>query len=457
MSSDTTKEAGSTTPSPPPAGIPYIIGNEAAERFSYYGMKAILVVFMTSYLKDSSGALAPMSEEDAKAWYHVFNSVNYFFPILGALIADIFWGKYRTIMYLSLVYCLGHFVLVMFETRFGLGVGLLLIAIGSGGIKPCVIAHVGDQFTARTSHWLEKTFGFFYLSINLGAFISTLLTPFLLEEFGPSVAFGLPGFFMLLATWFFYLGRKVFVAIPPVSWSEYSKSLYSASGKQALRSLSVLFLFISVFWSLFDQTGSSWVLQAKQMERRLNFCFGLWEDSRCSVELLPSQIQSLNPILILILVPIFTFIIYPFLRKRMALPLTFRIQAGMLLASLSFVVVGLAESRLQAGIPTSIVWQMLAYLILTSAEVLVSVTAYEFAYTQAPAKMKSLIMGLYLLSLSLGNLIAAGVNSFLSSTTTPLLEGAGYFYFFSLLMLLTTLTFYLSTRGYREQLFLHEE
>ena len=133
------------TPGMPP-GVPYIVGNEAAERFSYYGMKAILVVFMTTLLAGRDGAPAPMGEGEAKFWYHAFSSAVYFFPIVGAIVADFLLGKYPTIMLLSLVYCAGHAALALDETRSGLAVGLALIAVGSGGIKPCVSAHVGDQF-----------------------------------------------------------------------------------------------------------------------------------------------------------------------------------------------------------------------------------------------------------------------------------------------------------------------
>ena len=169
-----------------PKGIPYIISNEAAERFSFYGMKAILVIFMTKHMLDASGAHDFLSEEEAKAWYHAFNSAVYFFPILGAIIADAFLGKYRTILYLSVVYCMGHAALAMDETRTGLMIGLSLIAIGSGGIKPCVSAHVGDQFGKDNASLLEKVFGWFYVAINLGAAASTLITPILLSEFGPA-------------------------------------------------------------------------------------------------------------------------------------------------------------------------------------------------------------------------------------------------------------------------------
>ena len=145
MSSSTYRSAPVATKGMP-KGIPYIVTNEAAERFSFYGMKGILVVFMTKYMLDSTGGADYLTDEQALTWYHSFTSAVYFFPILGAIIADAFLGKYRTILYLSAVYCMGHAALAMDETRTGLMIGLALIAIGSGGIKPCVSAHVGDQF-----------------------------------------------------------------------------------------------------------------------------------------------------------------------------------------------------------------------------------------------------------------------------------------------------------------------
>ena len=153
-----------------PPGVPYIVGNEAAERFSFYGMKAILVVFMTQYLMGQHGGLSVMSEEEAKYYFHVFTMAVYFFPLLGAMLADALLGKYRTVIGLSLVYCLGHLCLALDETRLGLFAGLALIALGAGGIKPCVSANVGDQFGSRNKHLLEKVFGWFYFSINFELF-----------------------------------------------------------------------------------------------------------------------------------------------------------------------------------------------------------------------------------------------------------------------------------------------
>ena len=113
-----------------------------------------------------------------------------------------------------MIYCLGHLALALDDTRVGLSIGLTLIAIGSGGIKPCVSAHVGDQFGTANQHLLAKVFMWFYFSINLGAFLSTIATPWLLANYGPHLAFGVPGILMALATLFFWMGRKVFIHIP---------------------------------------------------------------------------------------------------------------------------------------------------------------------------------------------------------------------------------------------------
>jgi POT family proton-dependent oligopeptide transporter len=215
-----------------PKGSPYIVGNEFAERFSSYGMKAILVVFMTTYLVDSNGSLDVMGEEQAKGWYHAFTSAVYFTPLLGAIVADWFLGKYRTIIPLSLVYCAGHFALALDENRPGLSGGLGLIAIGAAGIKPCVSAHVGDQFGAKNAGLIEKVFGGFYIAINLGSANSTLLTPTLLITHGPAVAFGIPGVLLLLATLVFWMGRKNFAYIPPGGLA-FLKEAFSEKGSRS--------------------------------------------------------------------------------------------------------------------------------------------------------------------------------------------------------------------------------
>src|SRR5690606_7822082 len=145
-----------------PSGVVHLVVNEGAERFSFYGMRAILVVFMTGMLLNAQGEPAPMGEAEAKSHFHLFASAVYFFPFLGALLADVFWGKYKTIILLSLVYCVGHLVLAVDHTRVGLFIGLALIALGSGGIKPCVSANLGDQFSPANRHLLTRAYGWFY-------------------------------------------------------------------------------------------------------------------------------------------------------------------------------------------------------------------------------------------------------------------------------------------------------
>lgn len=427
-----------------PRGIPYIIGNELAERFSYYGMRGILVVFMTQHLM-TSGAADPMSENEATKWFHVFSMANYFFPIIGAIISDVLWGKYKTIITLSIVYVLGHVALAVDESRLGLSIGLTLIAIGAGGIKPCVSAHVGDQFEDKNKHLIEKIFGYFYFSINLGAAISTLLTPVLLENYGPHVAFGVPGLLMLLATIVFWMGRKVFIAIPPAGWEAYKKDIFSPKGKKAIINLSIMYVFIAVFWSLFDQTGSSWVLQAEKMDKWVNLGF-------VKFELLSSQIQAINPLLIMIFIPLFTSVIYPAANKFFRLSSLRKIIIGMFFAGVSFAILAAAESIISSGGTPSILWQFWAYVILTAGEVMVSITGLEFSYTQAPNSMKSFIMGLWFLSVSLGNGITALVNQIIvNSDGTLKLNNIEYFWFFAGLMFITAILFILVASRYKEE------
>lgn len=427
-----------------PKGIPYIIGNELAERFSYYGMRAILVVFMTQFLM-TSGKLNPMSENEATTWYHVFSMANYFFPIVGAIISDILWGKYKTIILLSIVYVLGHLALAIDESRLGLSIGLTLIAIGAGGIKPCVSAHVGDQFEEKNKSLLENIFGYFYFSINLGAAVSTLLIPVLLEDYGPHVAFGVPGLLMFIATVVFHRGRKVFIAIPPVGWAAYKKDLFSDKGKKAFKNLSIMYIFISIFWSLFDQTGSSWVLQAEKMDKTVNLGF-------IKFDLLASQIQAINPLLIMFFIPMFTYVMYPLINKFFPLTSLRKITIGMFLAGFSFAILAVAETSILAGGKPSIIWQFWAYVILTAAEVMVSITGLEFSYTQAPNSMKSFVMGLWLLSVSLGNGVTAVVNMLIVNPDgTYKLDGSQYFWFFAGLMFVTAAAFVIVAVRYKEE------
>jgi len=433
-----------------PPGIPYIIGNEAAERFSFYGMRSILAIFMTTYLMNGRGQLAVMNPQEAAAWFHEFVFGVYFLPILGAIVADGFLGKYRTILSLSIVYCLGHFALALNDTRVGLFIGLLLIAVGAGGIKPCVSAHVGDQFGPSNKHLLSRAFGWFYLSINLGSSISTLVCPILLNEknFGSRYAFGLPGLFMMIATIAFWMGRKKFVHIPPAG-TQFVREFFSREGLGALGRLFVVYLFVAVFWSLWDQSsGGEWTLQARDLDLNI---FGL--------QFLPEQLQVANPILILLLVPLFNYVIYPAINRFFPLTALRKIGIGLFLMSASFLVIWWLQIRIDVGEKPTAIWQLVAYILLTASEVLVSITGLEFSYTQAPRRMKSAMMAAWLFTVALGNQFTALLN-FLIPALGNLgidLKHAAYFRFFTLLMFFTAILFVFVARRYRGQTYIQGE
>ncbi len=441
-----------------PKGIPFIVGNEAAERFSFYGMKTILFVFMTEYLRTSTGESAFLTVTQGREWVSWFVASAYFFPVIGALIADAILGKYRTILILSIVYCFGHLSLALidlpspilqatFEPKVWLGLGLLLIAVGSGGIKPCVSANVGDQFGKSNQHLMSKVFGWFYFSINFGSFFSTLLTPYLLKHAGPGWAFGVPGILMAIATIIFWAGRYKFVHIPPVGVGKYVEEFVSGGGFKALIRIIPIYLFVACFWSLYDQSGSAWVDQAKNMDR--NFL---------GIEWLESQVQAINPLLILVYIPLFTYLIYPAINKVFPLTPLRKISIGFFLTVLAFAISAVIEEWITKGAQPNIAWQILAYVVLTAAEVMVSITCLEFSYTQAPPKMKSFIMSLYLLSVSGGNAFTALVNRFTQDAEgNSTLVGASYYWFFTIFMLVAAFLFIGVALIYKPREYLQDE
>jgi POT family proton-dependent oligopeptide transporter len=431
-----------------PGGVPYIVGNEAAERFSFYGMRAILFVFMTKYLLDIDGEEAVMDSTTATIWQHNFIKAAYLFPIAGAVLCDWLFGKYRTILVLSVVYCLGHAVMALVDfpqltgvsPQTTLWIALALIAVGTGGIKPCVSAHAGDQFGPKNKHLLPKLFQWFYFSINFGSAISTLLTPYLLHRFGPGVAFGVPGVLMGLATFVFWLGRHEFVHIPPAGTS-FLRDIVSPSGIRAIVNLIPLYVLIAMFWCLFDQTTSKWIEQAEHMDRNL---LGFNID--------PSQNQATNPILVMLLIPLFTFVIYPLMERLFTLTPLRKIGIGMFLTVPAFALPAWVQMRIDAGQMPHISWQILAYLLLTAAEIMVSITALEFSYTQAPKSIKSFVMGLFLLSVFLGNQVTVWVNEYIQAQQAlgvSVLSGANYYWFFTWFMLGTSVVYVVWSCFYR--------
>ncbi|XP_069328796.1 solute carrier family 15 member 2 isoform X2 [Eulemur rufifrons] len=357
-----TEEVPPRPPSPPkkpppkicgsnyPLSIAFIVVNEFCERFSYYGMKAVLTLYFLYFLH--------WNEDTSTSIYHAFSSLCYFTPILGAAIADSWLGKFKV---LSLV-------------------GLSLIALGTGGIKPCVAAFGGDQFEEKHADERTRYFSVFYLSINAGSLISTFVTPMLrgdVQCFGEdcyALAFGVPGLLMVIALVVFAMGSKMYKKPPPEGnivaqvfkcvWFALSNRFKNRSGdipkrqhwldwatekypKQLLTDVKaltrVLFLYIPLpmFWALLDQQGSRWTLQATKMNGNLGFFV-----------LQPDQMQVLNPFLVLVFIPLFDLVIYRLISKcGINFSSLRKMAVGMILACLAFAVAAAVEIKINGMAP----------------------------------------------------------------------------------------------------------
>ncbi|WP_440984657.1 oligopeptide:H+ symporter [Xanthomonas sontii] len=498
-----------------PRQIPYIIGNEACERFSFYGMRNILVQFLiTSLLLQE--VTAPGREAEAKHIMHSFMIGVYFFPLLGGWLADRFFGKYSTILWFSLIYCVGHLCLALFEGhRNGFFLGLGLIALGAGGIKPLVASFMGDQFDQGNKHLAKVVFDAFYWIINFGSLFASLLIPLALKNLGPAWAFGIPGILMLVATLVFWAGRHryVLVPLPPKDphgfaqvvrtallrqapgqgrpglvlagvavllalatfalvptlglviclclalvlllagigggtwWQlERARALHpdaAVDGVRAVLRVLVVFALVTPFFSLFDQKASTWVLQGQQMQMPAWFS--------------ASQMQALNPALVMLLIPFNNLVLYPLLRRRGYEPTALRrMTAGIAFSGLAWIVVGTLQVMMDGGDALSIAWQILPYALLTFGEVLVSATGLEFAYSQAPQSMKGVVMSFWNLTTTVGNLWVLLSNAAVRNDrvtahigSTGLSETAFLMFFFAAFAFVAALLFGLYARRYR--------
>uniref|UniRef100_A0A8B9JLW2 Solute carrier family 15 member 1 n=1 Tax=Astyanax mexicanus TaxID=7994 RepID=A0A8B9JLW2_ASTMX len=375
-----------------PLSIFFIVVNEFCERFSYYGMRAVLVLYFRYFLR--------WDDDLATTIYHTFVALCYLTPILGAIVADSWLGKFKTIVYLSIVYTIGQAVMAVsaihditdsnqdgtpdnMTLHVALSMlGLFLIAVGTGGIKPCVAAFGGDQFQDHQEKQRSTFFSIFYLSINAGSLLSTLITPILrAQECGINsqqkcypLAFGVPAALMAVALVVFIAGSSMYTKAAPKGnimlevckcigfaiknrfnhrskvypkrehWMDWANEKYNklliAQVKMVLK---VLFLYIPLpmFWALFDQQGSRWTLQATTMDGN----FGAFIVQ-------PDQMQTVNPILILVMVPIVDSVVYPLIKKcgLNFTPLK-RMTVGMFMAGLAFVAAALVQVQIDETLP----------------------------------------------------------------------------------------------------------
>ncbi|XP_015833535.1 peptide transporter family 1 isoform X1 [Tribolium castaneum] len=360
---------------PYPKSVFFIISNEFCERFSYYGMRTILSL----YLRD----ILDFTEGDSTVIYHTFTMLAYFFPLLGAIISDNWLGKFKTILYVSIIYATGNILLALSSAE-PLGIpkipfsllALFLIAVGTGGIKPCVAAFGGDQFVLpQQAVQIATYFSVFYFMINAGSLISTFLTPILREDvhcFGQNscypLAFAIPGVLMILSVLIFFFGMPLYKMKEPEGnvlvqvvkciwhgakknwksdkkvdhWLDHSEDRFDRSLIEDIKAtLKVLVIYIPlpIFWACYDQQGSGWTFQAARMDGRVG-----------ALTILPDQMQVVNPLLILVFIPLFNYVVYPACAKINFLktPLQ-RMVYGGLLTAIAFAVSACISLAVEGG------------------------------------------------------------------------------------------------------------
>ena len=426
-----------------PKAAPYIVVTETAERFSYYGMRAILPTFLIAqfFNPTHNPAMQLSAEAHSNSVSHLFNALVYLLSIVGGLLADYLLGRYWTIIALAVVYCVGHLFLALFDTNYTLFfTGLMLICIGAGGVKPNVSVMVGDQFENQSDANIAKLYDIFYFGINLGAFFSMLITPILVHsKYGAPLAFGVPGILMFIALVIFIMGTKKYKIKMPKD-TQREESLPFMEQLKSVWKVLVVFAFIPVYWALYDQNGSEWVIQAGSMD--LKFLGITW---------LQEQIQVVNAVLILVMIPLFSFGVYPLL-ETLGIRVTAlrKIGWGLITLFITFCLVAWIQTKIDAHITLNIGWQILAYILLTVSEIMVSITGLEYAFSQAPKTMKSTIMAIFFLTVFAGNFFVSIVNNsienhgFFSQFT-----GASYFWLFTGIIAANTVLYYLAIWAFK--------
>ncbi len=442
-----------------PIGFWFIFWGEFAERCSFYGMRAILATYLVDRLD--------FTKEDSGSAVSVWLAACYFCPLVGGFVADNFLGKYNTIIFFSLPYILGQLIIGT-ENELFVFIALVLLAMGSGVIKPNISTLMGltyDQFRPGQEQLRSNAFSMFYMSINIGAAISQTMVPLIRTYFKESphayfYAFMFPAFLMVLAFIAFAIG-KPFYAKEVISQAKRTPE-ERALQWQIVGQIGGLFFLVMFFWAVFDQASSTWIFFAQTyMDCTV---FGWKMD--------PEQVQALNPILIVALLPFITILWTVLDAKGFHVRPTSKMILGFLLTAACMgtmaicgYATGQAEKRdlVKDGVvvmndqgqpkqddfcpeekKVNVGWQMVAYLLITIAEILISVTGLELAFVAAPKSMKSFVTSLWLLSVGLANLF---LNVPLSRFY-PSMHPGNYFAMLTVTLLVVTVLFYFIARRF---------
>ena len=399
------------------------------ERFSYYGMRALLVLYMVKYLLQPEHAdrvlgyaslksaleflFGPLGIQPLSSHiYGIYTALVYLTPVFGGLLADRVLGQRRTVILGAALMALGHFMMA-FEPLFLFA--LLTLIFGNGAFKPNISTQVGGLYAPGDPR-RDRAFSIFYVGINLGAFFSPLVCGTLGERFGWHFGFGAAGIGMLIGLLIYLAGRPV---LPPDQRSEtaaHTKRPLDAMEWRALMSLAVLFLPVTLFWATYEQGGNTMTLWADAYtDRTINLLF--WKG-----EIPTTWFQAFNPFMIFAFTP-FVIALWAWQSKRGSEPSTVsKMAIGCFAVALANLILVVAAGQATETKATWL-WLLAFYAIVTIGELYLSPTGLSLVTKIAPVRMISMTMGMWLATSFVGNLLAGYLGSFWGSMEKPAFFG----------------------------------
>ena len=381
-----------------PKGLYILFFTEMWERFSYYGMRAILTLYMiTSITKDNAG----LGWDDAFALsiYGWYTMAVYVMSIPGGIIADRWLGQKKTVLFGGILLVFGHSILAI-DAVWAFAAGLTLIVLGVGGLKPNISTMVGGLYRKGDPR-RDHGFTIFYIGINIGAFLASLIVGGVGEIYGWHYGFGLAGIGMILGVSVFLYGHKYLkdVGEPPKLRSEtatHIKKPLTKIEKDRMIVLFLSFIIIIVFWGAFEQAGGLMNIYTNSKVDRMLFGW----------QIPTSWFQSLNPFFIMV----FGTLVATFWLKRQRsnkeASTLFKMAVGTMIMGTGFLMMSGASLQSSSDGQAGMYWLIAAYLLHTIGELCASPTALSFITKLAPVKYGSLMMGSYFAATGLGNKIA---------------------------------------------------
>ena len=405
-----------------PRGLSTLFFTEMWERFSYYGMRAFLMLYMVAPV--AMGGLG-LADRDAASIYGTYTGSAWAAAILGGIVADRFLGQYRTVLVGGILIAAGHFTLA-FKALTTFYAGLALIALGTGLLKPNVSTLVGSLYP-RGDARRDAGFSIFYMGINLGAFLGPIIAGYLAQRVDWHVGFAAAGVGMTLGLVQYVIGRarlKEAVARlgqqPTEATADTSAARRTAetsrgfSGDEWKRIGAIFIFFVAAvfFWGAYEQAGSTLNLFADRHVRLETMGFAI-----------PSSwFQSVQPILVIILAPIFGWLWLRLGSREPSVPAKFAL--GLMFMGLSFAVLIPAGAMASSeGIRVSPWWLIAAYFISELGELCVSPVGLSAVTKLAPLRIVGLMMGVWFLSNAFGNKLAGWAAGFFSSMPLNTLFG----------------------------------